>query len=327
MYGPIRYAAFLIVVTFVFCTAAPQCFGQEPAWWTKQKKDCGLPANLAYNSWDGRCPSQSQNMGGTTDNGEAERQRKQQIESERQRQETEKKRLADEAKAKKDADERQKAFEKTRDEALKTLKGSGSPTDLRGDAKNDGLRGSTPVNGGVSETAAKPAPTRPYEKVVIDAFPNTSADVTDRIRKGFQAIETLDWKVAKAWFQDALNREPANVGIKRLVALCDYTITKPAPPPTKMPEPSNAMTDADRAAWYEDFKAKQDKILQEQIQQNLNEFYLNEVYKHPELRIRVIKKPAAAKPPMTLELFREKLLEFLNIPKPKRVTAVIAVKG
>ena len=27
----------------------------EPAWWTKQKQDCGLPANLAYNSWDGRC--------------------------------------------------------------------------------------------------------------------------------------------------------------------------------------------------------------------------------------------------------------------------------
>jgi len=27
----------------------------EPAWWTKQKQECGLPANLAYNSWDGRC--------------------------------------------------------------------------------------------------------------------------------------------------------------------------------------------------------------------------------------------------------------------------------
>ncbi|MBK8303481.1 MAG: hypothetical protein IPK98_08840 [Chloracidobacterium sp.] len=53
MYGHIRYAAFLIVVTFAFCVLAPQCPGQEPAWWTKQKKDCGLPSNLAYNSWDG----------------------------------------------------------------------------------------------------------------------------------------------------------------------------------------------------------------------------------------------------------------------------------
>ena len=23
----------------------------EPAWWTQQKKDCGLPASLAYNTW------------------------------------------------------------------------------------------------------------------------------------------------------------------------------------------------------------------------------------------------------------------------------------
>ena len=30
-------------------------FAAEPAWWTQQKQDCGLPANLAYNSWDGRC--------------------------------------------------------------------------------------------------------------------------------------------------------------------------------------------------------------------------------------------------------------------------------
>ena len=30
-----------------------------------------------------------------------------------------------------------------------------------------------------------------------------------------------DWKVAKAWFQDALNRDPNNAGLKRLVALSD----------------------------------------------------------------------------------------------------------
>lgn len=30
-------------------------FAAEPAWWTKQKRDCGLAANLAYNNWDGRC--------------------------------------------------------------------------------------------------------------------------------------------------------------------------------------------------------------------------------------------------------------------------------
>lgn len=27
----------------------------EPAWWTEQKRSCGLPPNLAYNSWNGVC--------------------------------------------------------------------------------------------------------------------------------------------------------------------------------------------------------------------------------------------------------------------------------
>jgi Tfp pilus assembly protein FimV len=32
-----------------------------------------------------------------------------------------------------------------------------------------------------------------------------------------------DWKVARAWFQDALNHDPDNAGLKRLVDLADYT--------------------------------------------------------------------------------------------------------
>jgi len=31
----------------------------EPQWWTDQKRACGLPPGLAYNSWDGQCGSRS----------------------------------------------------------------------------------------------------------------------------------------------------------------------------------------------------------------------------------------------------------------------------
>lgn len=49
--------------------------------------------------------------------------------------------------------------------------------------------------------------------------------VSDRVRKGFQAIQTHDWAVARAWFQDALLRDKDNPGLKRLIDLCEYTIS------------------------------------------------------------------------------------------------------
>lgn len=54
------------------------------------------------------------------------------------------------------------------------------------------------------------------------AIPATPAG--DRVRKGFQAITDHDWKVARAWFQDALNHEPGNPGLQRLVDLANFTL-------------------------------------------------------------------------------------------------------
>lgn len=59
------------------------------------------------------------------------------------------------------------------------------------------------------------------ENAIAGAYQNAPPGVSDRVRKGFQAVMERDWKVAKAWFQDALNRDPANAGLKRLVALTD----------------------------------------------------------------------------------------------------------
>jgi tetratricopeptide (TPR) repeat protein len=61
-------------------------------------------------------------------------------------------------------------------------------------------------------------------KSVEAEIPDTPAG--NRVRKGFQAIKDHDWKAARAWFQDALNHEPGNEGIKRLVDLADYMVNR-----------------------------------------------------------------------------------------------------
>jgi len=61
-------------------------------------------------------------------------------------------------------------------------------------------------------------------KSVADEIPNTAAG--NRVRKGFGAIMDHDWKVAHAWFQDALNHDPGNAGLRRLVDLAQYTLQR-----------------------------------------------------------------------------------------------------
>jgi tetratricopeptide (TPR) repeat protein len=61
-------------------------------------------------------------------------------------------------------------------------------------------------------------------KDVENSIPATPAG--DRVRKGLQAIQAHDWKVALAWFQDALNKQPGDPGLERLVDLAQYTLQK-----------------------------------------------------------------------------------------------------
>lgn len=59
------------------------------------------------------------------------------------------------------------------------------------------------------------------DNAIASVYSSAPPGVSDRVRKGFQAVMERDWAVAKAWFQDALNRDPTNAGLKRLVALTD----------------------------------------------------------------------------------------------------------
>jgi hypothetical protein len=245
----IKMRAALWTMIAVTCLASAPAMAAEPEWWTKQKRDCGLPSSLVYNNWDGQCKSST---GGSTstpsyDYGAAQRARE--AEAERQRQaeaeRVERERLAEE-KRQKDA-----KFIRDRDAAANTLKGSSSPamnqlkglsgTDsfgLKGSGFDTGstglkeLRGSDSVSQKLklsphtdtSVVDARNVPSglqKALDNAIATAYSSAPPGVSDRVRKGFQAVMERDWKVAKAWFQEALKRDPTNVGLKRLVALTD----------------------------------------------------------------------------------------------------------
>ena len=67
---------------------------------------------------------------------------------------------------------------------------------------------------------------KPVENAIAGAYANSPPGVSDRVRKGFQAVADRDWKVAKAWFEEALNRDPDNAALKRMIVLADYTSSK-----------------------------------------------------------------------------------------------------
>lgn len=202
---------------------------------------------------------------------EAERQ---QIDA--QRQEEAKKRAQEEA-------DRQAKFIQDRDATASTLKGStgSSNQDLKGLSSDTVLlRGSTnsnwPALKGSAVTSGKVAvktkntcadindssvvdacnvPSglpKSVEKAIASVYADAQPGVSDRVRKGFQAVMAHDWKVAKAWFEDALNHDPENANLKRLAELCDYTVKhyhqgkgEQLPNNSSAPSTSQLPTDAD----------------------------------------------------------------------------------
>ncbi len=204
----------------------------------------------------GPCPTGGNSGGGYNSGGssydyEAERRAQEQAEAarraeqerqaelERQRREADNKRRMEEI-------ERQTKFLEDRDAAASSLRGSTGA----GVSASGGLRGSTATSGGSvlrggsadtglrgSKSNTTQAPNldpmvvdarkvpsglpKSVENAIAAAYSSAPPGVSDRVRKGFQAVMTRDWKVAKAWFQDALNRDPNNAGLKSLIALTD----------------------------------------------------------------------------------------------------------
>ncbi len=83
---------------------------------------------------------------------------------------------------------------------------------------------------------------RDVEDAISRAYSHAPEGVGGRVRKGFQAVMAHDWKVARAWFLDALRFDPENVGLKRLAELCNYPLPKnekSIPSDAKLPQDSD----------------------------------------------------------------------------------------
>ncbi|HEY5042548.1 MAG TPA: hypothetical protein VIK53_11150 [Verrucomicrobiae bacterium] len=116
--------------------------------------------------------------------------------------------------------------------AFSQLKGGNFDSPTKHDFPANELKGLEPV-------AAKPATPLPYlDASVVDArnvpsglpksveatIPLTPAG--DRVRKGFQAASQHDWKVALAWFQDALNQQPGDPALQQLVDFAQFSLNQ-----------------------------------------------------------------------------------------------------
>lgn len=232
---PVWIIGLLVVFTYLLASAS------EPQWWTNQKASCGLPQNLAYNDWvRSGSPCNRGNGGNTNDNGAADRARAEAAaaaEAQRQR-DTEQQRIEADNKRRAEEVAKEARFNQEKREALGELKGIANggnfESGLKGGGSTDsglkdtsnpsgsmGLKTLPDVNTDTRLVDARKVPTG-LPKSVEDSIPNTPAG--DRVRKGFQAIQAHDWKVALAWFQDALNHEPGDPSLKRLVDLARFTL-------------------------------------------------------------------------------------------------------
>lgn len=286
-----------LVTVGAFCFTVISANAAEPAWWTKQKKDLGLPPGLAYNDWDGKPGSTARSPAVSAQNqaalavagqigsyigSEIHKQlfgdpvRDAQLAAEAQERALAAQRAAELAAAEAEQ-KKQEDFTRLRGSlkldsfdgdaggglVLKGVDVGSSGLGLKLDDSDDrpapkaraaanelGLKlgdddlrpqgtvavaNTTPVNLTLPNTDpmvvdARNVPSglwQGMDSAIATAYSDAPPGVSDRVRKGFQAVMDRDWKVAKAWFEDALNRDPDNAGLKRLVALTQ----PPQPPP------------------------------------------------------------------------------------------------
>lgn len=175
----ISFSGFLVLGGMLI--SSNMALAAEPAWWTQQKRDCGLPSGLAYNNWDGQCNSSSSNNSGSSGRDfEAERRAQEQAEAARRAEAErqaglERQRRAEDERRRQEEAARQAKFIRDRDDAANSLRGSNGMritpntsggTALRGssdlkDAPNDSsLRGMQPA-----KNAATSGQTRAWQQL------------------------------------------------------------------------------------------------------------------------------------------------------------------
>ena len=228
-------------------------------------------------------------------------------------------------------------FEKAKAEGLSEMKGidfdgSGQDTGLKGLNDNDasGLKGLddttrssnaitandadrlkslSDVNNDPMVVDARNVPTG-LPKEVEDSIPKTPAG--DRVRKGFEAIQNHDWKVALAWFQDALNHEPGDPGLQRLVDLAQFTLERES-------QSTSSSIDAPDGKVTGDAK---------QTNQSFNNTYQSFLEKHPDIAAKLKQDMSDwdKEDPAWIQFFR-KITAMLTKPDPYKKPDALGIRG
>lgn len=367
----------IIIVGLLFVFVCPFATAQSNQEWLAYKRNCGIPMGMDYASWvrqGSHCPAReagpSNNNNAAIDanaaaeaEAVAEAKRRRDAELEQQRIDAENQRLAEEA-------EKQAQFDRNKREALGQLKRAAHGDDFdsasglkgAGSADSDdssGLKTLPDVNTDPKLVNARNVPTG-LPKSVEAEIPDTPAGY--RVRKGFEAIQNHDWKVAMAWFQDALNHDPGNAGIQRLIDLAEYTMKRANRPHTSAPpaqpmdtrsqdEAGMASLDkqmdrqmnANEVAKIHDkqmLERQMDEQMDADLAKSLDAFNRDYFLKHPEL-LKPVKpsaaqttKPAPAKsapePPPADQKGNWKVFFDSIFTRPSRVlipTSVAGVRG
>ena len=96
------------------------------------------------------------------------------------------------------------------------------------------------------------------DDAISGAYRNAPPGVIERVRKGFQAVASHDWNVARASFEDVLNHDPGNPGLKHMIVLADYSLGSRAEPPAAAasppPAPSASPKPAEIDKFFRDFR-------------------------------------------------------------------------
>ncbi|MEK6651933.1 MAG: hypothetical protein AABY50_03285 [Nitrospirota bacterium] len=64
-----------------------------------------------------------------------------------------------------------------------------------------------------------------WDNTIDEVYAKAPPGVKERVRKGFQAILSRDWAVAKAWFEDALKLDPDNKRLKDMILFCSNPVS------------------------------------------------------------------------------------------------------
>jgi hypothetical protein len=325
----------IVIIGLLFAFVCPFTAAQSNQEWLAYKRNCGIPMGLDYASWvrqGSHCPAREAGPSNNNNNAvdanaaaeaeaAAEAKRRRDEELKQQRIDAEKQRLAEEA-------EKQAQFDRDKREALGQLKRAANGDDfdsasgLKGVGSADsglkdtwnpggssGLKTLSDVNTDPMVVDARNVPTG-LPKSVAAEIPDTPAG--NRVRKGFEAIQAHDWPVALAWFKDALNHDPGNAGIQRLIELAQFTMEReerphPSSTPAKPAPATHAQVKAapvdpdrlmDTQMNADDLAAERDRqALNKQLDTQMNAdlaksidaFNRNYFLRHPEL-------PKPAKP-------------------------------